>query len=48
MIQFLVVNFALSSLGFYVTFSAIPRLKDMFLKAGLKGLDMSKPNKYDV
>lgn len=41
----IVVNAALSLTGFGVTLKLIPGLKDMFLKANLCGIDMSKKHK---
>ncbi len=36
---------ALSCVAFWVTFRVIPRLKDMFIKANMYGIDMSKTSK---
>ncbi|KAG1687710.1 UDP-N-acetylglucosamine--dolichyl-phosphate N-acetylglucosaminephosphotransferase [Nymphon striatum] len=48
MMHFLLVNVLLSAVGFYAAFLAIPRLRNMFMKAGLKGIDMSKRQKYEI
>ena len=44
----IVVNAALSVVGFGVTVRLIPGLKDMFLKANLSGVDMSKKDKQKM
>ncbi len=42
------VNAALSMTAFGITFKLIPGLKDMFLKANICGIDMSKKNKIKM
>ncbi|XP_076339158.1 alg7 dolichyl-phosphate N-acetylglucosaminephosphotransferase isoform X1 [Tachypleus tridentatus] len=44
----LLINFAMSTAGFLVVLRVIPKFKDMFIKAGLKGVDMSKPVNKEV
>lgn len=40
----LFVNFALSVLGYAITFRIIPKFKQMFMKANLCGADLGKRN----
>ncbi len=42
------VNAALSFVGFGVTLRLIPKLKDMFLKADVYGIDMNKKDKQKM
>ena len=44
----LAINAGLSVVAFGVTYRLIPNLKDMFLKANLSGVDMSKKSKIRV
>ncbi|TQB71394.1 tunicamycin resistance protein [Monascus purpureus] len=44
----LVVSMALSGIAFAITFSLVRWLAPVFLKAGLKGRDMSKPNRPEI
>ncbi|KAI1100679.1 glycosyl transferase family 4-domain-containing protein [Jackrogersella minutella] len=44
----LVASLALSVFGFTVTYALIPRLGNIFMKAGLKGRDLSKVNSHDI
>ena len=44
----IVVNAALLVVGFCITVRLIPGLKDMFLKANLSGIDMSKKDKQKM
>jgi hypothetical protein len=41
----LTVNFGFSILAGITVWSAIPALSDIFVKAGLKGMDLSKKSK---
>jgi hypothetical protein len=42
----LFLNLAISLLGSILLYKIMPKFKDMFLKADLKGIDMSKKEKY--
>ena len=44
----LIASLAFSGLAFALTFSLIRRLGDVFMKANLKGRDMSKPKKIEM
>ncbi|KAK7497087.1 hypothetical protein BaRGS_00011617 [Batillaria attramentaria] len=44
----LAVNAVMSAAGFLVCFNIIPKFKDMFIKANLFGIDMSKRSKEKV
>lgn len=41
----LAVNTAISAAAFLVTWSIIPKLRQMFLNAGFSGIDMNKKGK---
>lgn len=36
------INFVMSVIAFFVTVRLIPKLRDMFIKANLYGIDMNK------
>jgi hypothetical protein len=42
----LFLNLAISLMGSILLYKIMPKFKDMFLKADLKGIDMSKKEKY--
>jgi hypothetical protein len=42
----LFVNVVISGLASFVLYKIMPRFKDMFLKADLKGIDLNKKDKY--
>jgi len=42
----LFLNFAITVFGSILVYKIMPKFKDMFLKADLKGIDMSKKEKY--
>nr|CAG4645586.1 EOG090X07N9 [Lynceus sp. MCZ IZ 141354] len=44
----ILVNFLLSLAGFGLSLQIIPKLKDMFIKAGLFGVDLNKTDKRQV
>ncbi|KAK6173487.1 hypothetical protein SNE40_016928 [Patella caerulea] len=44
----LLINAAMSAVGFAICMSIIPKFKDMFIKANLFGVDMSKTTKKKV
>lgn len=44
----LIVNAAMSSFMYIMTLKLIPKLKDMFIKANLFGIDMSKTTSEKV
>lgn len=44
----IVVNALMSIVAFSITIRLIPKLKDMFIKANLFGIDMSKRNSDKV
>ncbi|KAK7105584.1 UDP-N-acetylglucosamine--dolichyl-phosphate N-acetylglucosaminephosphotransferase-like [Littorina saxatilis] len=44
----LAINAAMSAAGFLVCFNIIPKFKDMFIKANLFGVDMSKRTKSKI
>jgi len=44
----LTLNFLMSVVAYHVSIRIIPRLKDMFLKANLFGIDLNKQSKEKV
>ena len=44
----LFINLFISIAGSYVLYKIMPKFKEMFTKAGLKGVDMSKKEKYEI
>lgn len=38
----ILINFAMSIFVYFLTIRLIPRIKDMFIKANLYGIDMNK------
>lgn len=44
----LIINVAMSSFMYIMTLKLIPKLKDMFIKANLFGIDMSKTTSEKV
>lgn len=44
----LVINLIISVIGSRLLYKIMPNFKDMFLKADLKGMDMSKRDKYHM
>ena len=44
----LVVNIVLSITGYCVILNVVPKLKDMFVKAHLSGVDLNKKNKPEM
>ena len=44
----LIANAAISILGSVFLFKVMPKFKDMFMKADLKGTDLSKKEKYQM
>jgi hypothetical protein len=44
----LVINIALSIIGYCVILNVVPKLKDMFVKAHLSGVDLNKKNKPEM
>ena len=44
----LLMNFSISAAGSVCLYKIMPKFKDMFMKADLKGIDMSKKEKYHM
>jgi hypothetical protein len=44
----LVMNLFISICGSMLLYKIMPKFKDMFMKADLKGIDMSKKDKYQM
>lgn len=44
----LFMNLAISIAGSYILYKIMPKFKEMFVKADLKGTDMSKKEKYQM
>lgn len=44
----LCMNLVISLFGSILLYKIMPKFKDMFLKADLKGVDMSKKEKYQM
>lgn len=44
----LFMNFAISLAGSILIYKVMPKFKEMFIKADLKGIDMSKKDKYTM
>lgn len=44
----LVLNLIISCMSSFILFKLMPKFKDMFMRADLKGTDMSKKNKYEM
>ena len=44
----LLVNAGMSLVGFFVCLNIIPKFRDMFIRANLFGIDMSKKNKTQM
>ncbi len=44
----LVMNLLISICGSVLLYKIMPKFKDMFMKADLKGVDMSKRDKYQM
>ena len=44
----LFMNLGISILGSIILYKIMPKFKEMFVKADLKGVDMSKKEKYEM
>lgn len=44
----LLLNVSVSFIGSVCLYKVMPKFKDMFIKADLKGIDMSKKDKYTM
>ena len=44
----LLLNVSISFVGSIFLYKVMPKFKDMFIKADLKGVDMSKKDKYTM
>lgn len=44
----LLINAGMSLVGFFICLNIIPKFKDMFVRANLYGIDMSKKTKAKV
>ena len=44
----LIMNLLISICGSILLYKIMPKFKDMFMKADLKGVDMSKRDKYQM
>jgi hypothetical protein len=42
------MNLGISILGSIILYKIMPKFKEMFVKADLKGVDMSKKEKYEM
>ena len=44
----LAVNLCLSLSGYYLVLNVVPKLRDMFMRAGLTGKDLGKKEKTEM